>query len=133
MEIAVSQEKGRVPVTVLQLTGDLNAATYEQFQTQAHQAIQAGTRYLLVDLAGVPYMSSAGMRALNQIFNWLNDVAPAGAERAVSAGVTSGTSPSPYLKLLNPNPRVWEALKLAGFDMFLESFKNRRDAIAAFG
>ncbi len=132
MDIRVSEEQGRVPVTVLALNGDLNAATYEQFQQKAQQAIQAGTRHMLVDLGGVPYMSSAGMRALNQIYNWLNEGSPAQAGKTVSDGVAAGTFRSPYLKLLNPTPRVFEALKLAGFDMFLETFKNRREAIASF-
>ncbi len=132
MDIVVSQEQGRVPVTVLQLKGDLNAATYEQFQKQAQQAIENGAHHLLIDLSGVPYMSSAGVRALNQIYNWLNAGETAGAKQAASAGVASGTFRSPYLKLLNPTPRVFEVLKLAGFDMFLETFKNRQEAIASF-
>ncbi len=132
MDITVSQEQGRVPITILQLKGDLNAATYEQFQQQAQQAIQAGTQHLLIDLGGVPYMSSAGMRALNQIFNWLNERAPVGTQPASSAQVMSGKFRSPYLKLLNPTPRVLQALKLAGFDMFLETFKNRQEAVASF-
>ncbi len=132
MEIAVLQEQGRVPVTVLRVTGEINAATYEQFQQQAQQAIQAGTRHILLDLAGVPYMSSAGLRALNQVYNWLNEQAPAGSEQGVSAGLMSGTFQSPYLKLLNPTPRVFQVLQVGGFDMFLGIFKNRQEAVNSF-
>lgn len=64
MEIADSQEHGRVPVPVFHIKGDLSAATYKQLEKQAQEAIQSGTRNLLLALAGVPYMSSAGLRAI---------------------------------------------------------------------
>ena len=53
MEITVSQQRGRVPVTVFHVKGDINTETYEQFQAQAQQAIQAGTRHLALDLTEV--------------------------------------------------------------------------------
>ena len=131
MDIQVSQEQGKVPVTVLKLTGDLNASTYEQFQTEAKKVIDAGARSVLVDLSGVPYMSSAGMRALNNIFNWLTSSAAENKE--IRQGIVSGKMKSPHLKLLNPTPRVLEAIKTAGFDMFLEVHHHLTDAVASFG
>ncbi len=132
MDVDIIQEQGRVPVTIFQLKGDLNAATYEQFQNRAHEAIQGGSRYLLIDLSGVRYISSAGMRALNQIFNWLGADATPEGERALNAGIKAGTFRSHHLKLLNPTPNVLAALKTAGFDMFLEIHKNRKEAVASF-
>jgi anti-anti-sigma factor len=130
MEIGVSQVQGKVPVTVLHVAGDLNAATYEQFQTTAKQAIDAGARSVLVDLSGVHLMSSAGMRALNNIFHWLTSSSAENEE--IRKGIVSGKTKSPHLKLLNPTPRVLEALKTAGFDMFLEIHHNSKDAVASF-
>jgi len=130
MDITVSREQGRVPVTVLRVVGDLNASTYEQFQSEAKKAIDAGARNVVVDLGGVPYMSSAGMRALNQVFNWLTSTA--GEGEAIKKGIVSGKAKSPHLKLLNPTPRALDALKLAGFDMFLEIHHNLKDAVASF-
>jgi anti-anti-sigma factor len=130
MEIAVSQEVGNVPVTVLKLTGDLNAATFEQFQAAAKKAIDAGSHNLLIDLSGVHYMSSAGMRALNQIFDWLSG-SPAENE-AIKKAVATGKAKAPHLKLLSPAPHVLEALKTAGFDMFLEIHHDLKQAVASF-
>ncbi len=129
MEITVSREQGHTPVTVLKVSGDLNAATYEQFQSAAKKAIDAGARNVVVDLSGVAYMSSAGMRTLNQIFNWLT-ASSEGEE--IKRGIASGKVKSPHLKLLNPTPRVLDSLRLAGFDMFLEIHHNLKDAIASF-
>lgn len=103
MEISVSQEQGRASVTVLKVTGELNAVTYEQFQSTAKKAIDDGARNVVVDLGGVPYMSSAGMRALNQIFNWLTT---SSESEAIKKGIASGKAKSPHLKLLNPSARV---------------------------
>jgi anti-anti-sigma factor len=128
--MTVSQEQGKVPVTVLRVTGDLNASTYEQFQSEAKKAIDAGAHNLLVDLSGVHYMSSAGMRALNQIFKWLTTSAI--ENEAIKQGIVSGKVKSPHLKLLSPTPRVLDALKLAGFDMFLEIHHNLKDAVTSF-
>jgi anti-anti-sigma regulatory factor len=38
MEITVTQEQGRVPVTVLHVQGDVNASTADQFQEEAQKA-----------------------------------------------------------------------------------------------
>ena len=130
MEITVSQEQSNVPVTVLKLTGDLNAATFDQFQREAKKAIDAGAHNLLIDLSGVPYMSSAGMRALNQIIDWLS-TSPSENE-AIKKAVATGKVKSPHLKLLSPTPHVLEALKTAGFDMFLEIYHDRKHAVGSF-
>ncbi len=130
METTVLQEQARVPVTIVQVAGDLNAATSDQFQSQVKKAIDAGAQNLVVDLSGVKFMSSAGMRALNQIFNWLTT--SSSESEAIKKGIASGKIKSPHLKLLNPNPRVLEVLKMAGFDMFLEIHHDRKKAIASF-
>jgi anti-anti-sigma factor len=132
MEISVSQEQGRVPVTVFRITGDINVSTYEQLQAQAHQAFEAGTRNLLLDLTGVDYISSAGIRALNHIFNLLRTTAPGESDEAIRQGLSDGTFKSPHLKLLGPSDKVKEVLSMAGVDMFLEIHSDRQAAIASF-
>ena len=132
MEINVTQQQGRVPVTVLQLKGVVDSATYGEFEKQAQQALDSGTQDMLLDLSDVPYMSSAGLRVLNQLFNRLRgDLSPE-AEAELKQGLRDGTYKSPHLKLLNPTPRVVEVLKLAGLDMFLEIHRNLKEAIASF-
>ena len=130
MEIVVSQEQGRVPVTVLHVKGDINTETYDQLQKQAEQALQAGTRYLLLDLTEVPYVSSYGIRAISHVFTLLKDRSQ--DKDVVSKGLRDGTFKSPYLKLFNPTPQVLKVLTTAGIDMFLEIHMDRGRAIASF-
>lgn len=130
MELTVSQEQGRVPVTVMHLKGNLDSTSYLEFQTRAEQLIAQGTRNLLVDLHEVPYLSSAGLRALNQIYYKLRE----GTEdkETVTKGVNEGTYKSPHLKLLSPSARVLESLKMSGFDMFLDIYSNQKTAVSSF-
>ncbi len=133
MEIMVSQEQGRVPVTVFHIKGDIDANTYEQLESRAERAIAAGTKDLLLDLTDVPYVSSAGVRAMNRIFNMLHSDTSAGGRAALSKGLRDGTFKSPHLKVLNPSPAVSEVLSATGMDMFLDIRRNAKEALEAFG
>jgi anti-anti-sigma factor len=132
MEITVSHEQGRVPVAVFHVEGDIDVTSYEQFQAAANDAIAAGTRYLLLDLAHVGYMSSAGLRAIQSIFTELRAGASAADDEAMRRGMRDGTYKSPNLKLLSPSPKVLQVLTMTGFDMFLEIHRDLKKAVASF-
>ncbi len=130
MEISVSQEQARVPVTVFHITGDIDAGTSGQLESQAQQAIQAGTRFLLLDLTKVPYVSSYGVRGISQIFNWLRDKSE--DDHALSHGLRDGKFKAHHLKLANPTPHVRDVLITAGIDMFIEIHSDLNKAVASF-
>ena len=130
--IRTSTAQGRVPVTVFHLQGQIDANTYEQFQNDAEQAFKTGARYLLLDLSDVTYISSAGLRALHNIYKLFRADAANESSEAVSKGISDGTYKAHQLKLLNPNAEVSGVLKMAGFDMYLEIFHNQKEAISAF-
>ncbi len=132
MEIKVSQEQARVPVTVLQVSGEVDSSNYESFQKTASDAIAAGARYILLDLTHVTYTSSAGLRAIHEIFKTLRAKTPDTSEEEVHKGISAGTYISPHLKLLNPSEGVSKVLKVAGFDMYLSSYTDRNKALASF-
>ncbi len=44
MEIAVSQEQGNVPVTILQLAGQLDGQTYQDLILKAQEAFREGVK-----------------------------------------------------------------------------------------
>ncbi|MEW6405151.1 MAG: STAS domain-containing protein [Chloroflexota bacterium] len=130
MEILVSQEQGRVPVTVFKVKGNIDSATYQQLAAQARQAFEGGMKNLLLDLSEAPYVSSAGIRALNDMILMLKTSAE--SDDAMNKGIADGTFKSPHVKLLNPNRNVAEVLRLAGMDMLLEVHQDYRHAIASF-
>ena len=132
MEIIVTQEQGRVPVTVLHLTGDLSGETYLQLQERAQKAIADGARYMLINMSGVAFMGSAGIRAINQIFNSLRSLPDGEDEAAIPSGLRDGSYKSRRLKLVNLNQQVQKTLSVTGIDMFLEFHSDLRKAIASF-
>jgi len=132
MDIVVSQEQGRVPVTVFHINGDIDTVTFEQLENQAQRAIQAGTRFLVLDLANVNYVSSYGIRAINQIFTWLRDRSSEEDDASLSKGLRDGTFKSRHLKLAGPNKQVMKVFSMVSVDMFLEIYSDVRKAVNSF-
>ena len=130
MEISVSKEDARVPVTVFQLKGELSSE--EPLTSQAQDSFDNGMRYLLLDLSKVPYISSAGLRAIHQVYNLLRGPVSEEDEKEMRQGIISGSYTSPHLKLLKPSKNAMRALSVSGYDMFLQIHKKRANAIASF-
>jgi anti-sigma B factor antagonist len=53
--------------TILELTGELDLATSPQLEAYAAKLIGGGTRRLILDLSGVTFLDSSGLRALLRI------------------------------------------------------------------
>ena len=132
MEVTVSQQQGRVPVTVFHVKGDIDGSTYAPLQAQIEQAVQSGAHNVVLDLTEVNYMSSAGIRLINHTFNLLRGNLPQESDEAMKKGLRDGTFKSPHLKLVKPSPHVMEVLKTAGIDMIVESHPSVKDAVASF-
>jgi len=130
MDIVVSQDEGRVPVTVFRLNGDLTSE--QPLKSQAEEAYQAGTRDLLLDLSEVPYISSSGLRAIHYVYDLLQSDASDEEQQEMLRGITAGTYAFQHLKLLKPSKNASKALRVAGYDMFLEIHDKYKDAIALF-
>ena len=132
MEIGVVEKEGRVPVTVLRVKGEVAASNYQQLEERAREAYEAGTRYLLLDLARVTFVSRARLRAISSIYNLLRGESPSESDEAVRQGIRAGTYKSAHLKLLKPGKQVLKTIKMTGLDMYLEIFTSEKKAIASF-
>jgi len=134
MDIKTFTEKGDVIVTVMHLDGNLDNSTYEAFQSKANELIDTGAHFILVDLSHVPFVSSAGMRALQYIYDRLRTLHPDSdlSDEDVKTGIREETYKSPFLKLLNPSKESAKTFEMTGIDMFIEIFTDKDTAIAAF-
>lgn len=134
MEIKVSTENGRVPVTVVHVDGNIDASTSDIFKTKTEELVNSGARYILVDLSHAPFVSSAGLRVLHSLFNTLRSLNPDAnlSDQDVKKGISSGTYKSPHLKLLSPSKETKSTFELSGFDMYIEVFTDFKTAIASF-
>jgi len=133
MEIKVSTMTGRVPVTVAHVEGNVDISTADIFQANIMSLIEGGARHILLDMEHVPFMSSAGLRALHQIFNKLREVnEDSVAEDEMRKGISEGSYKSPHLKLLNLSENTKVGFDAAGFDLYIETFTDRQAAINSF-
>lgn len=134
MQIKTFTEKGQVTVTVMHVDGNIDSSTYEAFQSRADELIKSGAHYILVDLTHAPFVSSAGMRALQHIYEQLRALHPDSdvSDAEVRKGISAGTYKSPRLKLLNPSKETATTFNISGFDMYIEIFTDKAEAIASF-
>jgi anti-anti-sigma factor len=128
LNITTSKIEGDQPVTVLHLSGHLHGNTEPELLEHARQAQQDGSKYLLLDLSGVDVLTSAGLRAIHNIFNLFT---PPGDAKAIRQ---HGDEPykSPYFKLVCPNPDVYYVLNIAGFLQNLLIYNNMEEALGSF-
>lgn len=134
MDINVTVENGTIPVTIMDVNGNIDASSYEKFQSTAEKLIKEGATHILIDLAKSPFVSSAGLRALHQIFNQLRAADPSNklSEEEIRRGINAGTYKSPHLKLANLSKETKTTFELSGFDMFIDTFNSRAAALASF-
>ena len=134
MEIKVSTENGRVPVTIVHVDGNIDSSTSDVFLKKVNDLIEGGARHILIDFAHTPFVSSAGLRALHDIFNKLRSLHPDEnlSNEDVKKGITNGSYRSPHLKLLNLSKNSEATFKISGFDMYIETYTDMKTAVASF-
>jgi anti-anti-sigma factor len=107
--LAIQEEKVG-DVTVLGLSGRLDTDTSADLELAVQDLLQAGARRFVVDLSGVGYVSSAGLRVL------------------LSLGKTVANSGN--LRLAGLNPTVRQVFDVAGFTQLFAIFPARDAALA---
>ena len=67
LKIVVTQETVPVPVAVMSLEGELDAATYLDAIAVARQLVEGGATYILLDLEQLTYMGSSGLFVVHSV------------------------------------------------------------------
>lgn len=136
LSINVEQEGGgRVPVTLIRLEGELDAATYLEVIERARELVAQGTRYVVLDLNDLTYMGSSGLFVIHSLAMLLRGEEPPNPEDGWGAlHQLDGreTEPVDCLKLLCPQPQVDRVLERTGMKRFFETYTDRSTAIASF-
>ncbi|MFC1959973.1 STAS domain-containing protein [Chloroflexota bacterium] len=110
MEISTSELKR---VTLFEVNGRIDSTNATELGEALNAAIDAGRTHLVVDLSGVDYMSSAGLRELVTALK----------------KVKKGTGD---LRLAEPSERVAEVLELAGLDTIFSVYTTQVEAVGSF-
>ena len=136
MQITFSSQEGRVSVTTMKLAGNLDASNYAEVIARAQDTYDEGARYLLVDLSGVPYVSSAGLMSLHSvalIFAGFS-MNSKGSGRPVFRSINSQNAKTvrEHIKLFAPPPAVEQVLDVVGLKEFLDIHLDLETAVQAF-
>jgi anti-anti-sigma regulatory factor len=136
MQISFSKREGRVPVTIMQLTGQLDASNYTDVITKAQETYDEGTRDLLIDLSKVSYVSSAGLMSLHTVVL----IFASQSMQSKETGHPSFRSINPerdsavrqHVKLLSPQPAVEQVLDVVGLKQFFDIHTDLDVAVQSF-
>lgn len=118
LKIVSEQKQARVPVTVFRIGGWLDAQSEEQFLETARLAHDEGARYLLIDMSDLDTLTSAGMRAIQKVYQMFT---PPGEDKAVR------------LKLCNAPPQIYNVLGITGFLQNIPMYESMASALDSFG
>ena len=119
LKITTEQMQADVPVTVFQLRGWLDAQSEEQLLAAARTAYDDGARYLLIDMSDLDTLTSAGMRALQKVYQIFTP-----KDEATKLA---------HLKLCNAPPQIYNVLGITGFLLNIPMYESRETALQAFG
>lgn len=100
-------------VTMVAVTESVDALTAPDLTRTLSEQIEAGHSNLVVDLTGVEFMSSAGLRTLLG---------------AVKESRTNGGD----LRIASTNPGIDKVLKMSGFHNVAKVFTSSTEALASF-
>jgi len=128
LTIKMSQIQGDVSVTVLHLKGHLHGPTEKELLDHARQVNEDGITHLLLDMSELEVLSSAGLRAIQNIFKLFTP------QSDVELMQQHGEEPykSPYLKMVCPNPHIYYVLSITGFLQNILIFNNLEEATNSF-
>lgn len=125
-------QTARVPVTILNISGEIDSSNFQSFQTYVDEQVAKGARHVLLNFREVKRISSAGLRVIHNLFNKLREIHRDVNDDELRKRMGSGAYKSPYLKLTDLAPNVAEVFKLGGFEIYLEMFDNETEAINSF-
>jgi anti-anti-sigma factor len=112
IDISVS---GRDHVTLVEVSGRVDSMNAEQLGEKLIEEIDGGRAQIVLDLAGVEYMSSAGLREIVAALKR--------AKRGNGAG---------DVRIAQPSYRVREVLEMAGLDTIIQIYPTQVEALGSY-
>jgi anti-anti-sigma factor len=119
LRISTEEMQGDIPVTVFRLRGWLDAQSEEQLLEAARTTYDNGARYLLIDMTDLDTLTSAGMRALQKVYQIFT---PKEDQFKVA-----------HLKLCNAPPQIYNVLGITGFLQNIPMYESQDAALQSFG
>ncbi len=118
-KILSEQVEAGVPVTIFHVRGWLDAQSEAQLLETARLAYDEGARYLLINMRDLDTLTSAGMRAIQKVFQIFTPE----EDRFKVA----------HLKLCNAPPQIYNVLGITGFLQNIPMYESLNSALESFG
>ena len=128
MEITVTLQQAAEPIAVMRLQGSIDASNFVQIVDKAQEIYQNPARHLILDLSGVPSISSTGLAAIHQIALLFSGL----PGKLKHPDMTHNSTARKHVKLLSPQPDVDKALETAGLKLFFKVFHDLDSALKSF-
>ena len=119
LRISSEEMQAEVPVTVFRLRGWLDAQSEEQLLEAARTTYDSVARYLLIDMSDLDTLTSAGMRALQKVYQIFT---PKEDQFKIA-----------HLKLCNAPPQIYNVLGITGFLQNIPMYESQETALQSFG
>jgi anti-anti-sigma factor len=119
LKITTEQRQAAVPVTVFSIRGWLDGQSEEQLLVAARNAYEGGARYLLIDMSDLDTITSAGIRAIQKLYQMYTPK----EDRFKIA----------HLKLCNAPPQIYNVLGITGFLQNIPMYETLDGALESFG
>ncbi len=100
-------------VTLVEVHGRIDSMSANDFGLALAEPIDAGQTNLVLDLGGVDYMSSAGLREIVAALKKVKRVAG-------------------DLRIAQPSDRVREVMEMAGLDTILHIYSTQNEAVGSY-
>lgn len=100
--------------TIIKVAGSLDALTSPELSKVLTNQIIEGHTNLVIDLIGVEFMSSAGLRTL-------------------LGALKESRSNGGDLRITSTNPGIDKVLKMSGFHNIVKVFASQAEAVSSFG
>lgn len=111
METELRHEKD---ITTISVKGSVDALTAAELTDIMNKQVEDGHMNLVIDLTGLAFMSSAGLRSL-------------------LGAVKETRSHGGDLRIVSTNLGIDKVLKMSGFHNIAKVFTSQADAVASFG
>ena len=112
------QRQGRDTVTTFHLRGWMDAQSEDQLLTAAREAYTAGARLLVLDMAEIDMLTSAGMRAIQKVYKLFTPT-----EQDVKIA---------RMKLCNAPPSIYHVLGVTGFLHTMPMYESLQAALDSY-
>lgn len=119
LKITSEQKQAGVPVTIFHIGGWMDGQSETQFVEAARLAYNEGARYLLIDMSDLDTLTSAGMRAIQKVYQMYT---PQEQQFKVA-----------HLKLCNAPPQIYNVLSITGFLQKIPMYESTDSALGSFG